>query len=94
MEFEHDTPATAKDIALADAPKVTLQPYHDVQVDSVVADRSHRNEGSFEFETESTDAAALSAQTSNLSHHHTALVAAIGTVVVFGAILLVLFMAR
>jgi hypothetical protein len=93
MEFEHDKPATAQDIALADAPKVTLQPYHDVQADSVVADRSHRNEGSFEFESESTDAAALTAQSST-QPHRTALLAAIGTVVAFGVVLLVMLAIR
>lgn len=94
MEFEHDTPASAKDIALADAPKVTLQPYNDVQVDSFVADRSHQAEGSFAFETETTDAAAQSAKTAAPSHHNTALAAAIGTVIVFAVALLALMMTR
>lgn len=94
MEFEHDKPATAKDIALADAPKVTLQPYHDVDIPPVISDRSHRNEGSFEFETETTDAAALTAQASRHPHHQTALIAAVVTIVTFGTTLLVLYLTR
>ena len=94
MEFEHDKPASAADIALADAPKVTLQPYHDVQVDPVISDRSHRNEGSFEFESESTTAAALTAQATAHPHHHTALLVAVLTVVVFGLCLLMLYLTR
>jgi len=91
MEFEHDKPATATDIALADAPKVTLQPYHDVQTDPVITDRSHRNEGSFAFESESTSAAALTAQASAHPHHRTALIASLLTVIVFGLALAILY---
>jgi hypothetical protein len=94
MEFEHDKPATATDIALADAPKVTLQPQHDVQTDPVIRDRSHRNEGSFEFETESTSAAALTAQSSEHPHRHTALFVAFGTVIIFGLALAGLYLMR
>lgn len=94
MEFEHDKPASAADIALADAPKVTLQPYHDMQVDSVISDRSHRNEGSFEFESESTTAAALTAQATTHPHHQMAIIAAVFTVIVFGLLIFALFLLR
>lgn len=94
MEFERNTPATAQDIALADSPKVTLQPVHgEVRVESTATNYAHQNEAIFEFESEATDAAAAQ-QPGTSSHHVTAIITAVAIAVIFGGGLSLLYFLR
>jgi hypothetical protein len=97
MEFEKNKPATAQDMALADTPRVTLEPAHgDVRPDTPnVPNAARPDNRNFEFETESTADAALSTGTvSHQSHHRFALVLTIITVLLFAAALAVLYLLR
>ncbi|MES2875966.1 MAG: hypothetical protein V4678_00690 [Patescibacteria group bacterium] len=94
MEFEKNTPASAQDIALADTPKVTLQPVSsNVRAEAVMNNYSHQNEAAFEFETESTGTPAAASTTSH-SHHKVALISAVLCATLFGAALYVLLSNR
>lgn len=84
MEFEKNIPATAEEIALADAPKLTLQPNNaDIAPEPLNSNHSHQNEAAFAFESETTDPANSLAPQANHSHATAALVA-IGCAVLFG----------
>lgn len=97
MEFEKNKPATADDITLADAPRVTLEPTHGDLSPGIgnspnAAGRpDNRN---FEFETESTAEAALSTPSSRHPHRKTALLFTLLTVILFAAALAVLYLLR
>lgn len=95
MEFEHDTPATARDITLANTQHVSVQPLNDIRPDMASApgiiDTSTRR--TFEFEKESTAPAASVAH--GMHHgHRTALVCGIVTAVLFGGALMALLVLR
>ena len=95
MEFERNAPTTAEDLALADTPKVTIQPAHELEAMPVIADRSHRTDGSFPFETESTAPAALtSSELNSRAHHRLALTVSTVIVLVFFAAVVSLFLLR
>lgn len=99
MEFEKNTPATAEDIALADAPRLTLEPVNgDVKADQFNSVRTFSTE-TFEFDTESTtpeahDGNAVSSTPEPHPHRMTALLAAIGCVVIFGSLITIVFLNR
>ena len=87
MEFQEDTPATAREVALGDAEHVTLLPAHgDIDATTPTAINSETNRA-FSFDTESTEAAARTAELHN-GHHHLALAISIVCVVLFGGVLL------
>lgn len=97
MEFEKNKPATAEDIALADTPKVTLQPVHgEIRTEPINNNYTHENEATFKFEAESTDAAALAPDSSSTgrSHHRMAVIVSLATAVVFGLVLFGLYSLR
>lgn len=97
MEFEKNKPATAEDIALADTPKVTLQPVHgEIRTEPINNNYTHQNEASFKFEAESTDAAALAAGSGSAGHprHGMAVIVSLATAVVFGLVLFGLYSLR
>jgi|GEM_PF-2069590 len=97
MEFERNKPTTAEDIALADAPRVTIQPMDaNVAPDLAMVPgignlEARRN---FEFETESTTAQALSSSGRRPSHHYLAILVGLLTVVVFGGAIALLYLLR
>lgn len=94
MEFEKNKPTTAADIALADAPKVTLQPVHgDIHAEATNMNYSHQGEANFKFESESTDATADTLNRSH-PHHRIALIIAIVTAIVFGSCLTALLILK
>lgn len=89
MEFEKAKPATAQQVALADAPLMTVQPVHaDVRPDVPNTNYTHQNEAVFEFESETTDQAAFRAGTAH-PHHMTGIIVAATTASLFGGILLI-----
>ncbi len=93
MEFEKNIPATAEEIALADAPKLTLQPNNaDIAPEPLNSNHSHLNEATFAFESEKTDPASNA--TPQVNHSHlTATLVAIGCAVLFsGALAAALFL--
>jgi len=98
MEFEKDKPATAEDIALANVPRVKLEPAHDglrPDIGNSPNAASRPDNRNFEFETESTaDAAMADTTRSRHPHHSVALVLTILTVVLFLAALAVLYIMR
>lgn len=56
MEFEKNAPATAEEIALANAPKITVQPLsNNITPGLLNTNRSHANEATFVFEAETTE---------------------------------------
>lgn len=84
MEFEKNKPVTAEDIALADAPKVTLQPTHaEVKAEPVNSNYTHENEATFAFETESTPTPVTSANEHPTNHPHRKIAAVAATAIVF-----------
>ena len=94
MEFERNTPATPQDIALADAPKVTLQPLNtEIHAESVQNNYSHNNEATFEFETEKTDGESV-ATNQRHPHTHIAAITSLACACVFGVMLFVIFAFR
>jgi len=97
MEFETNKPTSSQDIALADAPHVTVEPLHEVTPDLTNAPAIGNKEAdrTFGFEAESTEAAALS-DTNRTAHPHHRLAAVIGlaTALAFGAVIYLLYSAR
>jgi len=102
MEFETNKPTSSQDIALADAPHVTVEPLHEVTPDLTNADLTNapaignkEADRTFGFEAESTEAAALS-DTNRTAHPHHRLAAVIGlaTALAFGAVIYLLYSAR
>lgn len=98
MEFEKNAPTTAQDEALADAPHVTLQPVHgEVKADfsntpAITGDETKRT---FDFETESTAAAAVSnGRSASHPHRLTAILLAIVIALLFAGGLYVLYSLR
>lgn len=95
MEFEHDTPATARDITLANTQHASVQPLNDVHPDLSSApgaiDTSTRR--TFEFEKESTQAAASASQDSHHGHR-VALICGVVIAVLFGGMLMTLLALR
>jgi hypothetical protein len=99
MEFETPKAATMDDIIRADTPRVTLQPLHaNVEPDPTEAPRladAEAAETVFDFETESTAAAALSSTKLTDHPHHTVAVFFAGLVVLmFGGALLAIYLMR
>lgn len=97
MEFERNAPTTAQDVALADAPRLSLNPLHgDVRADLSSAPRlgSASATQPFEFETESTAAAAKSHTSGSTSHHRTAALLGAATALLFISGLIVLYLVR
>lgn len=98
MEFERNTPTTAQDIALADTPRLLLDPLHsDVHADLSNAPRLQNGDvaRTFEFETESTAVAATSsAKNSSAAHHRTAALLGAGTALLFIAGVVILYVVR
>ena len=75
MEFEKNKPTTAQDIALADAPKVTLKPVHsDVAPEPLSTSYGQHNDNTFSFERDST---ANTTDRASTKHPHHSLAAAI-----------------
>jgi hypothetical protein len=92
MEFEKNTAPTAEDIALADAPKVTVQPLHaEIPIDPVTY--HYQQEKTFTFESEKTDGTKWRSKFGQHQHHFAA-VTSIGIVVVFAASLSILYLSR
>lgn len=96
MEFGNSTKASQEDINLADAPRVILDPIHEEITASIPMTTGSEALQEFTFETESTteQAAALPNPTESYPHHRTALVAAVGAVLIFSAGLLTLYILR
>lgn len=97
MEFEKDKPASAEEIALADAPHMSVNPAHsDIQPNAAnVPSAARPDNRNFEFETESTAELAMSnAGGKRQSHHRNALVLALLTVVLFGVAIAVWYVYR
>lgn len=92
MEFEKDKQASDEEIALADAPHMSVNPAHgDIQPNVAnIPNAARPDNRNFEFETESTAELAMSsAGDKPQPHHRTALVLALLTVLLFGAALAV-----
>jgi hypothetical protein len=97
MEFEKNKPITADDIAMANAPHVTLEPAHgDIRPDVAnIPNVARPDNRTFKFETESTAEIAAAAPSGVKHQHHSlALIFAIVTVVIFVAVLALLYVVR
>ncbi len=97
MEFERNAPTTAQDVALADTPRLSLDPLHtDIQADLSNAPHLANDEAArtFEFETESTAAAAKSRTDGSTSHHRTAALLGAATALLFISSIVVLYLVR
>lgn len=86
MEFGKSTKVSAEDVALADAPRVALQPVHrDIRSQTPTVQDSEVVSG-FAFEQESTAEAAI-VKPAKHPHHSTAVIVSICVTAVFvGAI--------
>ncbi len=99
MEFEKNAPVTAEDVALADAPRLNLQPMHG-EVKAEQIDTPHSAQvGTFAFDAESTSAdtdTSPEAAPASDAHPHkaTALLVATGCVVVFGGLVAFVYFSR
>jgi len=92
MEFESNTPPSDREIALADAPRLSIQPVHiDRLPEATSIDRSRRNDRTFEFERETTTETAIQ---SSHPHHRTAIIAGVACAVLFCSVIMLLYLAQ
>ena len=94
MEFETNDEPSNEAVALAQAPKVMLQPIHSIEAAPMSAQHDPAVERTFDFERETTTAMTAVPAHDDTTNHKTALAVAALCALVFVAILLILFIAR